>query len=75
MQSSVERIIVEGGTAVGVEIDTGVRKQRHRVTVRARHIVSNADLVVTVEKLLGAEVVGQDATTRSSACARPRRAS
>ena len=61
MHSSVERIVVERGVAVGVEIDTGLGNHRHRVTVRASHIVSNADLVLTLEKLLGAGVVGQEA--------------
>jgi phytoene dehydrogenase-like protein len=65
LRSSVERIVVERGTAVGVDIATGIGERRHTVNVRARHIVSNGDLVRTFERLLGPEVVGQDAIDRA----------
>ncbi len=43
MRSMVERIVVEDGVAVGVEIATGVgEKRRHTLRVDAGHIVSNA---------------------------------
>jgi len=58
MRTMVERIVVENGTAVGVEISTGLGATRHTVRVNARHIVSNADLTLTMEKLLGPAVVG-----------------
>src|SRR3990167_7341909 len=58
MRTMVERIVVENGTAVGVEISTGRGATRHTVRVNARHIVSNADLTLTMEKLLGPAVVG-----------------
>jgi phytoene dehydrogenase-like protein len=61
MHSMVERIVVEQGRAVGIEVQTGVGARRHGVTVRAEHIVSNADLVLTFEKLLGPSVVGDAA--------------
>lgn len=61
MHSSVERILVERGTAVGVELVTGLGSRRHSVLVRALHVVSNADLVLTLEKMLGAAVVGDEA--------------
>ena len=61
MHSSVGRILVEGGAAVGVEIETGLGPHRHTVVVRAEHVISNADLVLTLEHMLGAEVVGQAA--------------
>jgi phytoene dehydrogenase-like protein len=61
MSAAVDRILVENGTAVGVDIDTGVVAHRHRVRVRARHIVSNADLVLTLEKMLGRDVIGDAA--------------
>jgi prolycopene isomerase len=61
MHSSVERILVEQGAAVGVELETGLGPRRRRVSVRASHVVSNADLVLTLEKMLGAAVVGDDA--------------
>jgi phytoene dehydrogenase-like protein len=63
MHSMVERILVEDGRATGVEIQTGFKSSRHAVTVRAEHVVSNADLVLTFEKLLGREIVGDAAIT------------
>ncbi len=67
MRTTVERILVEDGAAVGVEMSTGVGAGRHRVRVRARHVVSNADLTLTMESLLGPEVVGADAIRRLKA--------
>jgi phytoene dehydrogenase-like protein len=61
LRSSVERIIVEQGTAAGVEIATGLGDRRHTVTVRARHVVSNGDLVRTYERLLGPAAIGEEA--------------
>ena len=61
MRAMVERIVVEHGAAVGVEIATGLGAARHTVRVTARHIVSNSDLTFTMEKLLGAGVVGEAA--------------
>ncbi|MEX1129610.1 MAG: NAD(P)/FAD-dependent oxidoreductase [Vicinamibacterales bacterium] len=61
MRSTVDRIVVEEGRAIGIEVQTGIGKRRHPVTVRADHIVSNADLVLTFEKLLGPAVVGEAA--------------
>jgi all-trans-retinol 13,14-reductase len=61
LRSSVERVIVERGTAVGVEIATGLGDARHTVRVRARHVVSNGDLVATFERLLGPDVIGEEA--------------
>lgn len=60
LRSMVERIVVEDGRAVGVEIATGLRAARHRVRVRAEHVVSNADLKLTLERLLGRDVVGEE---------------
>lgn len=59
MRSMVERILVEDGTAVGLEVSTGLGAARHRVVVRAGHVVSNADLTLTLEHMLGPEVVGE----------------
>jgi phytoene dehydrogenase-like protein len=61
LRSTVERIIVEHGRAVGVEIATGLGAARHAVRVGAGHIVSNADLTLTMETLLGRAIVGDDA--------------
>src|SRR5262249_1080574 len=41
MRSMVERIVVENGRAVGVEIATGLGAKRHIVSVKAGHVVSN----------------------------------
>lgn len=61
MRSMVERIVVEHGTAVGVEVATGLGDRRHTVRVRAGRVVANGDLVMTLERLLGADVIGQEA--------------
>lgn len=61
MRSMVERIVVEDGVAVGVEIATGVGGRRHTVRVNAGHIVSNADLQLTFERMLGPAIVGERA--------------
>ena len=61
MHAAAERIVVENGTAVGVDISTGLGARRHTVRVHARHVVSNADLTLTMEKLLGRAVVGDAA--------------
>jgi len=61
MRALVERIVVENGAAVGVEIAIGLGTARHRVRVNARHVVSNADLTWTLETLLGPAVVGEAA--------------
>jgi prolycopene isomerase len=61
MHSMVEHILVEDGRATGVVIQTGLKSKQHAVTVRAAHVVSNADLVLTFEKLLGRDIVGDAA--------------
>lgn len=61
MRSMVDRIVVEGDTAVGVELWTGLGTSRRRVRVSAGHVVSNADLTHTMEQMLGVGVVGQRA--------------
>ena len=61
MRSMVERIVVERGTAVGVDVATGLGAHRHTVRVRAGHVVSNGDLVMTLERLLGPAAIGEEA--------------
>ena len=61
MHSTVDRIVVEDGAATGVEIDTPAGGRTHRVRVRAGYVISNADLVLTMEKLLGPGVIGDEA--------------
>jgi phytoene dehydrogenase-like protein len=55
MRGLVTRILVEEGAASGVEIELGSGNNRRLVRVRATTVVSNADLVLTLEKLLGPE--------------------
>ena len=58
MRAMVDRIVVEHDTAVGVDVSVGHGAKKHTVRVRAGHVVSNADLTLTLEHLLGREVVG-----------------
>ena len=60
MRSRVRRIMIERGTAVGVEIEIGTPKQRRKVHVLAGQVISNADLVLTLEDMIGAEHVGSN---------------
>ena len=60
MRAAAERILVESGAAAGVRLSIGAGTRRRQVTVRARHVVSNADLRVTVEHLLAPGVADPD---------------
>ncbi len=53
MSSRVERIRVDRGQARGVDLLTGFRGARHRVEVKSNAVISNADLSLTFESLLG----------------------
>jgi phytoene dehydrogenase-like protein len=55
MKSLVRRIIVWGGQATAIEIETGPRNSRFVVTVRAGCIISNADMRQTVFGMVGEE--------------------
>jgi len=67
MRAMVTRIVVEDGAAVGVEIATGLGAGRHTVRVRAKQVVSNADLKLTIDQLLGPTVVGSETRAAVSA--------
>jgi len=58
MSTNVRRIVVRRGEARGVELETGPRHARRMVSVDAGVVVSNADLLLTLERLVGAEHVG-----------------
>jgi phytoene dehydrogenase-like protein len=60
MSSTVRRILVQDRTATGVEVETGPTNARRVLTVRAGVVISNADLVLTLERLLGREYVDHD---------------
>ncbi len=52
MKTQARRIAVENHRAVGVDLETGPRQNRRVVRVGAGVVVSNADLVQTLERLL-----------------------
>jgi prolycopene isomerase len=52
LKSKVARIVVRGGRAIAVEVETGPVRDRARRTIRAGVIVSNADLRQTALKLM-----------------------
>jgi phytoene dehydrogenase-like protein len=60
MHTMVNRILTSNGAACGIEIETGPRRQRHLKSVQANVVVSNGDLLQTVEHMLGPEVVDAD---------------
>lgn len=60
MNSMVTRILVEHGEVYGVEIETGSRRDRYRREVHAGVVISNADLLQTLENMLGPEVLDAD---------------
>jgi len=60
MRARVGRIMIERGTAVGVEIQLGPSRARRQIHVLAGQVISNADLVLTLEEMIGAEHVGSN---------------
>jgi phytoene dehydrogenase-like protein len=60
LQSLVTRILVEKQTAYGVEVETGWGRDRHVVRVYAGEVVSNGDLLRTLERLVGPEHLAAD---------------
>ena len=44
-----------------MEVTTGLGARRHTVRVRAGRVVANGDLVLTLERLLGSAVIGEEA--------------
>ncbi|HMG74121.1 MAG TPA: NAD(P)/FAD-dependent oxidoreductase [Pyrinomonadaceae bacterium] len=52
MSSAIKRILTRDGTATGVEIEVGPVNSRSLLRVNAGVVVSNADLLSTVERLL-----------------------
>lgn len=62
LRRPIERIVVEGGRAVGVQVQA--RRQDPRV-VRAGVVISNADIRRTFEELLPAEALDPEAAARA----------
>ncbi len=57
MSSRVEKIIVRHGKACGIEVETTRGKLCGRRTIAAGAVISNADLRLTLEEMLGPEHV------------------
>ncbi len=55
MSTRVERIELDGGRVRGVEVETLRGRLRGRRTIASEVVVSNADLLLTIERLVGAE--------------------
>ena len=55
LRASAQRIRVEHGRVIGVELDLGPLSKRRRVFVRSPCVVSNADMLQTCRRLLGEE--------------------
>ena len=60
MSSLVRRILVNHGRAEGVEIETGPAKQRSLIRVNTGAVISNADLIRTLEVMIGPELLGPE---------------
>jgi phytoene dehydrogenase-like protein len=60
MRSLVRRILVEHETVYGVEVETGRERERRVERVYAEYVVSNGDLLQTLERLVGAEHLDAD---------------
>ncbi|HEV3469713.1 MAG TPA: NAD(P)/FAD-dependent oxidoreductase [Pyrinomonadaceae bacterium] len=67
LRALARRIVVRGGAACGVEIETGPPRGRRSLAVRAGVVVSNADLLLTLERLLGEEHAGAELLARARA--------
>jgi phytoene desaturase len=64
MSTRVDRINVERGVTRGVELLAPPARNPRRIRVRAPVVVSNADLLQTMEQMLGPEHVGAAAIER-----------
>jgi phytoene dehydrogenase-like protein len=60
MSSLVARILVKNNTACGIEVMTGPGRSRRPVKIQAGVVVSNAHLLLTLEKLIGPELLHHD---------------
>ena len=55
MRSLVTRVLVENDTAYGVEVETGRQRDRHLERIYADSVVSNGDVLRTLEQMVGPE--------------------
>jgi prolycopene isomerase len=57
MNSTVKRILVENKRVTGIEVETGPKQSRFVKRVKADVVVSNADLMQTLEKMLNPDQI------------------
>ncbi len=62
LHSTVKQIIAKDGQVGGVQLETGPRRQRALRTVQSTVVVSNADLRLTLEKMLDITTLDPDYT-------------
>ena len=60
MNSLVQRILVEDQRVYGIVVETGPLRQRQVREIRAAAVVSNADLLQTLERMVGPEHLDRD---------------
>jgi prolycopene isomerase len=60
MSSTVKRILVTNHTAWGIEVETGTPRNRVRRRISAGIVASNADLLQTMEQMIGPEFLDPD---------------
>ncbi|OLE53198.1 MAG: hypothetical protein AUG51_14490 [Acidobacteria bacterium 13_1_20CM_3_53_8] len=60
MSSTVRRIVVRNGRVQGVEVETGATGARSTLSVNVEVVISNADLLLTLEGMLGTEHVAPE---------------
>jgi phytoene dehydrogenase-like protein len=60
MSSMVRRILVRNHSAWGVEVETGTRRNRTCRQIASGTVVSNADMLLTLERLIGPELLDPD---------------
>jgi prolycopene isomerase len=60
MSSLVTHIHVRNQRACGLEIETGIESHRKRINVHAGVVISNSDLLHTLENMIGSDLVDPD---------------
>jgi len=60
MSSTVRRIVVRNRTACGIEVETGSLRRKVRKHISAGVVVSNADLLQTLQQMIGPEHLDPD---------------
>lgn len=60
LSATAQRILIRNGAAHGVEVETGPPRARRLQRVNSGVVISNADLLLTLERLVGAEHLPSD---------------